>query len=147
MGLDIGDMREDVTREDRGSTREQDGRSRTTPGARDTRVMETRCRCRTAPWFLKPGAAQMHSRSMILSYLLGPPSNAIQNKNKSRKFRVMVRKGPAKSGTKRFAYHYAENQTVCIPSCRTTRFAICCKGIDTERGNSDGNARSPVNLD
>ena len=47
VGLDIGDMREDVTCEDRGSTREQDGRSRTTPGARDTRVMETRCRCRT----------------------------------------------------------------------------------------------------
>ena len=67
MGLDIGDMRKDVTREDRGSTREQDGRSRTTPGARDTRVMETRCRCRTTPWFLTLGAAQMHSRSMILS--------------------------------------------------------------------------------
>ena len=71
MGLDIGDMREDVTCEDRGSTREQDGRSRTTPGARDTRVMETRCRCRTTPWFLTPGAAQMHSRSMILSKILG----------------------------------------------------------------------------
>ena len=53
--------------EDPGSTREQDGRSRTTPGAWDTRVMETRCRCRTTPWFLMPGAAQMHSRSMILS--------------------------------------------------------------------------------
>ena len=67
MGLDIGNMREDVTREDRGSTREQDGRYRTTAGARDTRVMETRCTCRTTPWFLMLGAAEMHSRSMILS--------------------------------------------------------------------------------
>ena len=38
--------------------REQDGRYRTTPGARDTMVMETRSRCRTTPWLLDqwPGA-------------------------------------------------------------------------------------------
>ena len=49
--------------------------------------------------------------------------------------------------TKRFAYHYAENQTVGVPSYRTIRFAICCIGINTECGKAEGNAGSPINLD
>ena len=36
--------------------------------------------------------------------------------------------------TERFAYHCAENRTVCVPLCQTLRFAICCIGIDTSVG-------------
>ena len=49
--------------------------------------------------------------------------------------------------TKQFEYHYAENQTVGVPSYRTIRFAICCIGIETECWKSEGNAGSPINFD
>ena len=58
-----------------------------------------------------------------------------------------VKKRTNQAETQRFAHHCAENQTVRIPLYREPVLKYVVQGFDTECGNSEGNARSPVNLD
>ena len=48
--------------------------------------------------------------------------------------------------TKRFAYHCTENQTVHVPLCQTTRFAICCIGIWHREWELQGQCQKPSQL-